>query len=108
MKIGQDLYPYIMVDELKKVRKAFDMDSKVVWYFRLVYVPFGGNTHQSALKKSQPNRILHYGVGRTPKVEGHDMVGGILSKFTLKLWDVGGNLIWHIGPIGIMIDRIID
>jgi hypothetical protein len=33
---------------------------------------------------------------------------GILSRFTLKHWDVRGIFIWNIGPIGIMEDKIID
>jgi hypothetical protein len=60
MKIGQDLYPYVMgTGRWKKVRKTLAMDSKVLWVLpRLVYVPFGGNTHQVCIEKSQPNQIL--------------------------------------------------
>jgi hypothetical protein len=35
-------------------------------------------------------------------VKGNYMVGRILSRLTLKLWGVKGNLIWHIGLIGIV------
>jgi hypothetical protein len=74
----------------------------------LLYVPFGSNTHKSALKRSQLNIVFHYGVGGTLKLEGYDMVGCILSKFSLKFRDIKWNIIWHKGIIGIMMDNIIN
>jgi hypothetical protein len=74
----------------------------------LVYVPFGNNTYKSALKNPQPNIIYRYVVGGTSKVEGPNVVIDILSNFTFKLRDVKGKLIFYSGPIGIMMDRIIN
>ena len=110
MEIGQDFYPYVMVEwKLEEGKEIILYELKgCMGIARLFYVQFGGNAHQSAFKKYQPNWILRYGVGRKPKVKGHDMVGGILSRFTLKHWDVREIFIWNIGPIGIMEDKIVD
>jgi hypothetical protein len=68
-KIGQDFYPYVMVDwKLEEGEENLGYGLKgSMGITRLVYVPFGANTHQSALKQSQPNQILSYGIGGTPR-----------------------------------------
>jgi len=54
----------------------------------LVYIPFCSVSSEWALEELKMNGVISYGVGRTPQVEGSDMVGMILSNNTLKLWDV--------------------
>jgi len=41
-------------------------------------------------------------------MEGVDVIGGVLSKITLKLGNVKGKLSFHIWPINIVVYRVIN
>jgi hypothetical protein len=57
MEIGQDFYPYAMVEwKLEEGKEIILYELKgCMGIARLFYVQFGGNAHQSAFKKYQPN-----------------------------------------------------
>jgi hypothetical protein len=59
-------------------------------------------------KQPQPNIVFHFGIRGILKVEGYDVLRGILTRFTLKLRNIRGNLSWHIGPIIISLDGVIN
>jgi hypothetical protein len=46
------------------------------------------------------NKIFHYAIGRTPQVEGHDMVGWVLSDFSFKLRNVEGSFVGIFDQVG--------
>jgi hypothetical protein len=46
------------------------------------------------------NGIFHYSIGRTPQVEGHDMVGGVLSKFPSNLGMSEGSFVGIFDQVG--------
>lgn len=74
---------------------------------RLVYIPFWSVSSERALEDSKTNGVIGNGVGRTPHVEGVDMVGRILSSITLKFWDVLGKLSQHSKPTSILVYGVI-
>ena len=57
MENFQDFYPYAMVEwKLEEGNEIILCELKVcMGISRLFYVQFGGNAHQSAFKKYQPN-----------------------------------------------------
>ena len=54
----------------------------------MVYIPFCNVYNEHALEEPKTNGVISYRIGRTPHVEGLNMVGRILSRNTLKIWYV--------------------
>ncbi len=54
----------------------------------MVYIPFHNIFSVRALEEIKTNKFITYGVGQTTHVEGSNMVGRILSRNTIEIWDV--------------------